>query len=588
MRCARECLAAARGKGVTLRSWDELREAERDALTAHFTAELLPVLTPRAVTMSPGHPFPLIPQLVLTFGVVVQDVRTGPVHFASLPLKGRLDRFLTIPGGSDLIPLEEVVRANLQAFYPDRPVEGAWLFRITRAADLEVNEEEAGDLLQAIEEEVKRRPVHSPVRLEVESTMPDRVREMIMRELRFERRGVAAMLGPEDVYEMDPALDIAALRELANRLPAADCFPPAHPKRPFPADRRVFDLIDEGDLLVQHPYEDFTATTGRFFEEAAEDPEVVSLKLTLYRVGNRSPIVEALLKAAEKGKDVAVFVELKARFDEAQNVDWVRRLEQAGAQVIYGLVGLKIHAKVGLVIRRTPQGLRRYAHISTGNYNAATARYYTDYGMLTADPDITADLTDLFNQLTGSSRAPGASYRRLLVAPATLLTGLLSRIDRETEHARAGRGGVIRAQLNGLEDPEVVAALYRASQAGVEVDLVIRTLCVLRPGIPGVSDRIRVRSVLGRFLEHGRIYHFGNGGKAEYLIGSADWRPRNLRRRVEVVTPVRAPALAARLDSVLTGLLGEPSAWVLGPEGTYVRRAAPGPDRPHLHDRLLA
>lgn len=587
-RCARECLAAARAKGVVLRGWDELSEPEREALTAHFTAELLPVLTPRAVTLSPGHPFPLIPQLVLTFGVVVQDVRTGPVHFASLPLKGRLDRFLTIPGGTDLILLEEVVRANLQAFYPDRPVEGAWLFRITRAADLEVNEEEAGDLLQAIEEEVKRRPVHSPVRLEVERNMPERVREMILRELRFERRGVAAMLGPEDVYEMDPLLDLSALRELATRLPPADCFPPVHPRRPFPADRSVFDLIDEGDLLVHHPYEDFAATIGRFLEEAAQDPEVLSLKLTLYRVGDRSPIVDALLKAAEKGKEVAVFVELKARFDEARNVDWVRRLEEAGAQVIYGLVGLKIHAKVGLVIRRTPQGLRRYAHISTGNYNAATARFYTDYGMLTADPEITADLTDLFNQLTGSTRAPGSSYRRLLVAPATLLPGLLNRIEREIEHAKAGRGGLIRAQLNGLEDPEVVAALYRASAAGVEVDLVVRALCVLRPGVPGVSDRIRVRSVLGRLLEHGRIYHFGNGGEAEYLIGSADWRPRNLRRRVEVVTPVRPPALAARLDAVLTALLSEPSAWVLGPDGTYLRRTAPGPEHPHLHERLFA
>ena len=399
---------------------------------------------------------------------------------------------------------------------------------------------------------------------------------------------MTALLGPEDLYELDPALDVVALREIASRLPPADSFPPAHARRPFPADRPLFDLIDQGDLLVHHPYEDFTATIGRFFEEAALDPEVVSLKLTLYRVGDRSPIIEALLKAAERGKDVAVFVELKARFDEARNVDWVRRLEDAGAQVIYGLVGLKIHAKVGLVIRRTEQGLRRYAHVSTGNYNAATARFYTDYGLLTADPETTADLTDLFNQLTGSSRAPGASYRRLLIAPATLLAGLLSRIERETEHARAGRGGLIRAQLNGLEDPEVVAALYRASQAGVEVDLVIRTLSVLRPGVAGVSDRIRVVSVLGRYLEHGRIYHFGNGGQAEYLIGSADWRPRNLRRRVEVVTPVRSPELAARLDGVLTALLNEPSAWVLGPDGIYLRRGLPGPERPHLHDRLLA
>ena len=586
--CARECLARARERGLVLRSWEELSEGERDALTAHFTAELLPALTPRAVTMSPGHPFPLIPQFTLTFAVVVQDVQTGPAHFASLPLKSRLERFLTIPGGTDIIPIEEVVRANLQAFYPDRPVEGAWLFRITRAADLEVNDEEAGDLLQAIEEEVKRRPVHAPVRIELDRAMPEPVREMILRELRFERRGVTAVLGPEDVHELDPPLDLSALRDLAARLPADQSFPPVQPRRPFPEEGSVFELIDQGDLLVHHPYEDFSATVGRFLTESANDPQVVGIKLTLYRVGDRSPVIDALLAAAEKGKDVAVFVELKARFDEARNVGWVRRLEAAGAQVIYGLAGLKIHAKVALVIRRTEGGLRRYAHVSTANYNAGTARFYTDYGLFTADPEITADLTDLFNQLTGSSRAPGSNYRRLLVAPATLLTGLLARIDREIAHAAAGRGGLIRAQLNGLEDPEVVAALYRASTAGVEVELVVRTLCVLRPGVPGISDRIRVRSVLGRFLEHGRIYHFGNGGQAEYLIGSADWRPRNLRRRVEVVTPVRAPALAARLDALLTELLSEPSAWLLGSDGTYARSGSPGPERPHLHDRLLA
>ena len=587
-RSARECLTELGSQGLGLRTWNELTPAQQESLSGYFTSELLPTLTPRAVTLSPGHPFPLIPQLVLSFAVVVQDVRTGPAHFASLPLKSRLDRFLPIPESKELIPLEEVVRANIQAFYPDRHVEGAWLFRITRAAELEVNDEEAGDLLQAVEEEVKRRPLHSPVRVEVERTTPQRVREMILRELRFERRGVTAVLGPEDLYECEAPMDLSALRDLAGRLGAEHNFPPVTPRKPFPAEASVFGLIDQGDLLVHHPYEDFSATVGRFLEEAANDPDVVAMKITLYRVGDRSPIVDALLRALANGKDVAVFVELKARFDEARNVTWVRRLEEAGAQVIYGLVGLKIHAKVALVVRRTAGGLRRYGHVSTANYNASTAKYYTDYGLFTKDPDITADLTDLFNQLTGSSRAPGATYRRLLVAPATLLSGLLSRIEREIEHVKAGRGGLVRAQLNGLEDPEMVAALYRAAEAGVDVQLVVRTLCVLRPGVPGLSERIRVTSILGRFLEHGRIYHFGNGGQPEYLIGSADWRPRNLRRRVEVVTPVQVPELAARLDRVLTALLEEPSAWELGPEGTYVRRAPPGPAHPHLHDRLLA
>jgi len=377
------------------------------------------------------------------------------------------------------------------------------------------------------------------------------------------------------------------MRELAGRLPADLSFRPFHPRRPLATDQSVFDQIDQADILVHHPYEEFAATVGRFLHEAAEDPAVVALKLTLYRLGEDSLVVDALVRAAEKGKDVAVFIELKARFDETRNVRSVRRLEDAGAQVIYGLVGVKTHAKVSLVVRRSAQGLRRYAHIGTGNYNESTARFYTDLGLLTADPEITADLTDLFNQLTGSSRAPGSAYRRLLVAPATMLPGFLERIEREIGHARAGRGGLIRAQLNGVEDPEIVAALYRAGAAGVDIRLVVRGLCILRPGVGGVSERIQVSSVLGRFLEHERIYHFGNGGEHEYLIGSADWRPRNLRRRVEVVTPVRAPTQVARLDALLSALLSEPSAWILGPDGTYLRQGRPGPEHPHLHDRLL-
>ncbi|HET9274658.1 MAG TPA: polyphosphate kinase 1 [Gemmatimonadales bacterium] len=585
--CAEECLALLPGAGIRLRRWNDLEPAERAALADHFQSELLPVLTPRAMTLSPGHPFPAIPQLVLAFAVTVRDVRTGPVHFASLTLRARLERFLPVPGTADLIPIEEVVRGNIQAFYPDREVEGAWLFRITRAADLDVNEEDAGDLLQAIEEEVQRRGGNSPVRVEIEASMPAQARDMLLRELRFEKRGATALLGVEDVYEVDGLLDLTALRDLAGRLPPDQSFPPFAARRPFPADRKLFDLMEQGELLVHHPYDDFQDTVGRFLEEAAADPDVAAIKLTLYRLGDRSPIVEALLDAAKSGKDVAVFIELKARFDEARNVKWVRRLEEAGAQVIYGLIGLKTHAKVALVVRRTPHGLRRYAHVGTGNYNPATARIYTDLGLFTADPDITADLTDLFNQLTGSSRAPGSSYRRLLVAPATMLAGFLERIEREIAHAKEGRPARIRAQLNGLEDPEIVAALYRASAAGVDVALSVRGLCVLRPGVPGVSDRIRVTSVLGRFLEHARIYHFGNGGSDEYLIGSADWRPRNLRRRVEVVAPVTSPALTARLDAVLSDLLGEPSAWSLRPDGTYLRAARPTAALPHLHDRLL-
>jgi polyphosphate kinase len=349
----------------------------------------------------------------------------------------------------------------------------------------------------------------------------------------------------------------------------------------------VFELIDEGDRLVHHPYEDFGATVGRFLEDAAADPAVVGIKMTLYRVGERSALVDALVAAAERGKDVAAFVELRARFDEARNVAWVKRLEEAGAQVVYGIVGLKTHAKVTLVVRQAPTGLRQYVHIGTGNYNLATGRVYTDLSLFSADPAITADAVDLFNQLTGSTEGPAGEARRLLVSPHGTLPGLLSRVDREIAHVRAGRPGVVRAQINGLEDPEVVNALYRASAEGVTVDLVVRGLCVLRPGVAALSERIRVRSVLGRFLEHQRIFHFGNGGLDDYLIGSADLRPRNLRRRVEVLVPVTRRDLKSRLGGLLDGLLTEPQAWDLDGDGRY-RRGATAASGEHLHDRLLA
>jgi polyphosphate kinase len=333
-------------------------------------------------------------------------------------------------------------------------------------------------------------------------------------------------------------------------------------------------MLRQRDALVHHPFERFADSTARFFSEAADDPAVIAIRLTLYRVGERSPIVDALTRALERKKEVALFVELKARFDETRNVGWVRRLEEAGATVVYGVVGLKNHAKVGLVLRREDEGLRRYVHIGTGNYNAATAKVYTDLSLFSADPDLGADVHDLFNQLTGSSRGPAGSFRRIAVAPEGLLPWLLERIDREAAHARAGRPARIRAKLNGLADIEVIQALYRASQAGVSIELVVRGLCTLRPGVPGHSDRIRVVSRLGRFLEHARIYHFGNGGADEYHIGSADWRPRNLRRRVEVVAPVADRVASGALDAMLTRELTDPDAWVLGPDGSYFRAEA--------------
>ena len=587
-RAAASCLDRLAERGLGLRRWDELTPAARAALTAHFERELLPVVTPRAVTLSPGHPFPVIPDLTLAFAVLVRDLHTGPVHFAYLPIPNRLARFVPVPGDDGVIPVEAVIRANLQAFYPERPVEQSWIFRVTRGADLDVNEEDAGDLLQAIEEEVRRRTHNAPTRLEVERDMPPLVRDLLLKELRFERRGAAISLGAADGYEIETLPDLTALRRLADRLPAGEGYPAFTARKPFPATPDLFAQIDAGDRLVHHPFDDFGATVGRFLEEAAVDPTVVAIKMTLYRAGDTSPVIDALVEAARRGKDVAVFVELKARFDEARNVHWVRRLEEAGAQVVYGLVGLKTHAKCALVVRQSEAGIRRYAHIGTGNYNAATARFYTDLGLFTADPTITADLGDLFNQLTGSSGPPVGSFRALLVSPGGMVGELLRRIDREVGFVRSGHGGRIRIQVNGIEDPEIVSALYRAAAAGVSVDLVVRGLSVLKPGVPGLSERIRVRSVVGRFLEHQRIFHFGNGGADEYLLGSADLRPRNLRRRVEVLVPVKAPSLTDRLDRILSALLAEPRGWVLDGEGHYTRAGTPGPEHPHVHERFLA
>jgi polyphosphate kinase len=568
-----ECLAALGSAGVRLRDWRELSPTSRAMLEARFQREIFPLLTPRAITVSPGFPVPVMPNLTPLLAVVLQDSRTGPLHFAYLRIPERVPRFMPVPDSSDLIPIEDVIRANLHLVYPDRRIEGAWLFRLTRAAELDLSDEDAGNLLQAIEESVGRRALNAIVRVEVERAMPQALRERLLWELRFERGADAGAVREQDLVDIDGLLDLRALRELMGAPIPGGRYPLFEGNNPWPADRDLWYLIRERDRLVYHPYERYSDTTVRFFSEAAEDPAVVALRLTLYRVGERSPIVDALVRALERKKEVALFVELKARFDETRNVGWVRRLEEAGATVVYGVVGLKNHAKVGLVLRREEDGLRRYVHIGTGNYNAGTARVYTDLSLFSADPNLGADVHDLFNQLTGSSRGPAGSFRRIAVAPEGLLPWMLERIERETEHARAGRLARIRAKLNGLADTEMIQALYRASRAGVEIDLIVRGLCTLRPGVPGHSDRIRVVSRLGRFLEHARIYHFANGGADEYAIGSADWRPRNLRRRVEVVTPVTEPAACALLDRILTEQLSDPERWVLAPDGSYARPA---------------
>ena len=568
------CLPALVREGIRVLRWPELSDAQQDTMRRYFADQVFAALTPQAITRAPGHPFPVLPNARLCLAVVVRDPRSGAQHFACVKTPEGLPRFVPL-GSEQFVPIEDVVRENLGTLYPGRHVEAAHAFRITRSGDLELAEDGAASLLQVVDEETKRRPYGAVVRIEVEQTMPQAVRDLLLRELQFEEVGAVSTLGPGDLYEATPYVDLSALRELAS-LPRPELqYPPFHGQAPWPSDRSIFELLQESDVLVHHPYEAFEATVERFFVEAADDPAVLAIKLTLYRAGGRSGIVDALLRAAAAGKEVFVFVELKARFDEERNVDWARRLEEAGIHVVYGLVKLKTHCKTALVVRREGDVVRRYVHIGTGNYNAATAALYTDLGLLSADEDLGADVNDLFNELSGSSRPPESAFRRLLVAPIHLLPRFLALIDREAEHARAGRGGQIRAKLNGLSDGEIIVALYRAAQAGVDIHLSIRGLCRLRPGVPGLSERIRVVSVLGRFLEHARIFCFANGGAPEYYIGSADWRPRNLRRRVEVVAPVRHLTGQRRLDQILAADLEHPTAWELHADGSYERRAAP-------------
>lgn len=561
-----DCLAVLARYDVRVWTWNTLAEAERDSLRQLFRDEVLPLLTPRAITVSPGHPFPTVPPLTLAFAVMLGD-ETGPAHYAYLKLPPEVPRFLETPGG--FLPLEELVRAELHQVYPDRSVSGAWLFRITRLSDLDLDESRAGNLLQAMEEDLDRRRKNPLVRVEVAREMPVEVLDLLLTELRLESRGRASQGAAPEIQRITGLMVLSDVRQLADATVPGGSFPRYLPRNPFRTDESIWEQIRSADCLVHHPYDDFGSTVVRLISDAAADPEVTGIKLMLYRAGDRSPLVEALEKAARAGKDVAAFVELKARFDEARNVLWVKRLEAAGVQVVYGLVGLKNHSKVALVIRREPGGLRRYVHLGTGNYHEGTARVYTDLGLFSADAALGEDVHDLFNQLTGTSGPPSSSFRKILVAPTQLLPAILQRIEREIEHAGAGRGGVIRAKINGLAEPEVIRALYRASQAGVEIDLLVRGICLLRPGVSGLSERIRVRSTLGRFLEHARIYHFGNGGKAEYFIASADWRPRNLRRRVEVAVPISDAACRDYLEQVLNLEFHDPTGWILQPDGAY-------------------
>ena len=588
-RCLAALLAELAPHGVRLVRLDSLDAAERRAIDAQFESQIFPVLTPLAV--DPGHPFPYVSNLSLSLAVEVRDPADGTMHFARVKVPERLSRWVAVPGRTHrYVPLEQVIGENLEALFSGMDVVGWYAFRVTRYSDLEfTNLEDPDDLLASIEERVFERRFGEVIRLEVQDDMPAHLRALLLDELRDADFPARTSLTEADIDEAGHLLDLSALLELASLDIAELRDPPftaSVPPELRDPERSIFDVIRERDILVHHPFDSFPASVERFLQSAAVDEQVLAIKLTLYRTSGDTAIVRALTEAAQRGKQVAVLVELRARFDEANNITWARTLEDYGVHVAYGSALLKTHTKTAMVVRREPDGIRRYIHIGTGNYNSRTARIYTDVGLFTCSPSIGADVSDLFNSLTGISRQ--RLYRKLLVAPANMRERFIELIQRESAHAAAGRGGRIVAKMNALVDAETIAALYAASESGVEIDLIVRGICCLRPGLPGVSSRIRVISIVGRFLEHSRVWEFGNAGDVEVYIGSADWMPRNFLRRVEAVTPIDGPRLRDRLRRLLqTYLEDNRQAWELDANGRYVQRMPDGDER-SSHRRLLA
>jgi polyphosphate kinase len=552
-------------QGIVLAAYDSLSRDERTEVDEYFTRNVFPVLTPMAV--DPAHPFPYISGLSLNLGLMVNppneqsEARHGP-RFVRLKVPPVLPGLVPL-GESGFVLLSEVIAANRGSLFPGMQASPAYEFRVTRDADIEVREDEADDLLHALEKGLRKRRFGTPVRLEVSSSMPA---EMV--------NYLAASLGlmSDDIFRIEGPLSVSDLLALCEVNRPDLKYRPLRASVPAVLSKgtSVFDAIKEGDLLLHHPYSAYSTVT-EFIRAAADDPKVLAIKICLYRTGSRSEIAEALINAAEQGKQVTALIELKARFDEENNIEWARRLEHAGVHVVYGLIGLKTHCKLTLVVRHEDESLQRYVHIATGNYNPTASCTYTDIGLLTVDEGLGADATEFFNYLTGYSRQK--DYRKLLVAPVNLREKVTELIERETANARAGRSARIIAKLNRLADANVIQALYDASAAGVQVDLIVRGICMLRPGVPGLSENIRVRSIVGRFLEHSRVLYFDNDGNEEIYIGSADWMPRNLNRRVEVVCPVKDPRLKRYLrDEVLEAYLRDnANARELQPDGSYER-----------------
>lgn len=571
-RCLRdEVLPELESHGVVIARYETLSDEEKNSLAQYFTKNIFLVLTPQAV--DPARPFPYISNLSLNIGLTVESYPEDTFAGAPLGNEVRFVRIKVPPVVPRLIPIgkgqtkfalvEEVIEANLNSLFPRMKLSKGHLFRVTRDADVEIRDDKAADLLALIKESLRERRFGLAVRLEVSSTMPQEMVEYLTNSLRIE---------PDDVYVIDGLLDVSDLMELygvndpdLKDKPLKTIVAPALRNK-----ESIFDAIKRQDILLHHPYSSF-GTIVDFIDAAAKDPDVVAIKMCLYRTGKKSPIPQSLIEASERGKQVTAVVEIKARFDEEHNIEWAKRLAESGVHVVYGLVGLKTHSKVALVVRREEHGLQTYTHIATGNYNPTTARLYTDLGFLTSDSMIGDDASDVFNFLTGFSIQK--EYTRLMVAPLNLRKRMMALIKRETEHALAGRPAHISAKINRLTDLAIIELLYEASQAGVEIDLIVRGACMIRPGEPGLSQTIRVRSVVGRFLEHSRVFYFANGGEEELYIGSADWMSRNLDRRVEVVTPVLDPLLKSYLkDTVLAAYLRDNvKARVMNSAGTYER-----------------
>ncbi len=580
---SRDLRPALREQGIAILQYGELSKKQRASLSKLFAERVFPVLTPLAVDS--GHPFPYISNLSLSLGVEMhEDTAEGEIrHFARVKVPASLARLVPVEaaaGEAHYVLLEDIIANNLEVLFPGMAIHASYRFRVTRDADLDLQEDEADDLLRMIESELRKRRFGEPVRLEVEASMPTHLREMLLEALSLEAPdlyAIESMLGVSDLWTI-VGLDRPELHD--------EPFTPAIPKR-LRGQTDIFAAIREGDLLLQHPFESFDPVV-QFVQQAASDPHVLAIKQTLYRTSGNSPIVGALMAAAENGKQVAALIELKARFDEENNIHWARNLERVGAHVVYGFSGLKVHAKVTLVVRDEPDGIRRYMHFGTGNYNDKTAKIYTDLSLFTCRPELGRDVTNLFNRLTGFSKT--TVYDEMLVAPTSMRSGFVELIERETEHARNGRPSGITAKLNSISDARMVRELYKASQAGVPIELIVRGMCELRPGVPGVSETIRVRSIVGRFLEHSRIFVFENGGEREIYMGSADWMGRNLDRRVETVVPVLDPALCEYIRTGILDVLEEDNVktrW-LQADGSYVRRV-PRDGEPPLcaHDLLL-